>query len=241
MPDPVMLNLIQHFVTNRESLASVHHFNKTPNITSKTMDTNVKKENRQMPAGGGEIVPFAGDSITKTNASDVSQEQIQARIYTIRGEQVMLDRDLAMFYGVETKYINRSVKRNPTRFPEDFCFQLTKNEWESLRSQNATLEQGRGQHTKYLPYAFTEPGVGQLSSVLKSKTADEIAPAPSPQAIFATGCVWNAHTYISELIRSAKARIILIDNFCDERTLMLPSSRCLRASSSLWRQSRQML
>lgn len=215
------------------------------------MDTNVKKENRQMPAGGGEIVPFAGDSITKTNASDVSQEQIQARIYTIRGEQVMLDRDLAMFYGVETKYINRSVKRNPTRFPGDFCFQLTKNEWESLRcqngtlntneslrSQNATLEQGRGQHTKYLPYAFTEPGVGQLSSVLKSKTADEvsvriqrafvamrrfisanaglfqridtierhliatdnkvemalqrmdeIAPAPSPQAIFATGCV----------------------------------------------------
>ena len=236
----------------------------------KTMDTNEKKENRQMPAGGGEIVPFAEDSVTKINAANVSQEQIQARIFSIRGEQVMLDRDLAMFYGVETKRINERVKRNTTRFPEDFCFQLTKEEWESLRSQNATLENGRGQHTKYLPYAFTEPGVGQLSSVLKSKTADdvsvriqrafvamrrfisanaglfqridtierhliatdnkvemalqrmdEIAPVPSPQTIFATGCVWDAHTYMSELIRSAKVRIILIDNYCDERTLML--------------------
>ena len=87
---------------------------------SKTMDTNEKKENRQMPAGGGEIVPFAEDSVTKINAANVSQEQIQARIFSIRGEQVMLDRDLAMFYGVETKRINERVKRNTTRFPEDF-------------------------------------------------------------------------------------------------------------------------
>ncbi len=92
-----------------------------------------------MPAGGGEIVPFAEDSVTKINAANVSQEQIQARIFSIRGEQVMLDRDLAMFYGVETKRINERVKRNTTRFPEDFCFQLTKEEWESLRCQNGTL------------------------------------------------------------------------------------------------------
>ena len=93
---------------------------------SKTMDTNEKKENRQMPAGGGKIVPSDEDSVIKTNALDMSQEQIQARIFSIRGEQVMLDRDMAMFYGVETKRINEWVKRNPARFPEDFCYQLTK-------------------------------------------------------------------------------------------------------------------
>jgi phage regulator Rha-like protein len=83
----------------------------------------------------------------------------------------MLDRDLAELYGVETKRLNEQVKRNISRFPEDFMFELTKIEFLSLRSQFATLKKGRGQHQKYLPYAFTEHGVLMLSSVLNSEKA----------------------------------------------------------------------
>ena len=90
----------------------------------------------------------------------------------IRGQQVMLDRDLATLYGVETKRLNEQVKRNIKRFPEDFMFQLTKDE--CLRSQIATLNEGRGQHLKYMPYVFTENGVAMLSSVLRSDTAIEV-------------------------------------------------------------------
>lgn len=86
----------------------------------------------------------------------------------------MLDRDLAELYGVETKTLNQSVKRNANRFPLDFMFQLSTEEWISLRSQIVTLKSGRGEHTKYLPYAFTELGVAMLSSVLKSPTAIQI-------------------------------------------------------------------
>ena len=84
----------------------------------------------------------------------------------------MLDRDLATLYGVETKRLNEQVKRNIKRFPEDFMFQLTKDE--CLRSQIATLNEGRGQHLKYMPYVFTENGVAMLSSVLRSDTAIEV-------------------------------------------------------------------
>jgi hypothetical protein len=86
-------------------------------------------------------------------------QSIQNRIYEIRGERVMLDRDLANLYETETKFLNLAVKRNSKRFPKDFMFQLTKEEFEDLRLQNATLKQGREQHSKYLPYAFTEQGV----------------------------------------------------------------------------------
>ena len=79
----------------------------------------------------------------------------------------MIDRDLATLYGVETKRLNEQVKRNIKRFHEDFMFQLTKEE--CLRSQIATLNEGRGQHLKYMPYVFTENGVAMLSSVLRSK------------------------------------------------------------------------
>jgi hypothetical protein len=109
---------------------------------------------------------------------------IQNRIYEIRGERVMLDFDLAALYEVETRVLNQSVKRNIKRFPKDFMFQLTKEEWEelrsqietlesgnSLRSQNVTLKTGRGQHSKYLPYAFTEQGVAMLSGILNSDKA----------------------------------------------------------------------
>ena len=84
-------------------------------------------------------------------------DNIESLIKVIRGQQVMLDRDLATLYGVETKRLNEQVKRNIKRFPEDFMFQLTKDE--CLRSQIATLNEGRGQHLKYMPYVFTENGV----------------------------------------------------------------------------------
>ena len=146
---------------------------------------------------------------------DIDSINIESLIRVIRGQQVMLDSDLAMLYGVETKALNQAVKRNINRFPEDFMFQLTKEEasrsrsqivtlnnddasrsqfatldenenllmsqivtsnqrLESLRSQNVTLKNGRGQHTKYLPYAFTRNGIAMLSSVLRSDTAVEV-------------------------------------------------------------------
>jgi hypothetical protein len=94
---------------------------------------------------------------------------ITGRIHVIRGQRVMLDRDLAALYGVETKQLKRQVRRNITRFPEDFMFELTEEENESLRSQFGTLKQGA--HAKYLPMAFTEQGVAMLSSVLNSEQA----------------------------------------------------------------------
>ena len=103
-------------------------------------------------------------------------EEIQGMIYTIRGKQVMLDSDAARLYNTETKKINQAVKRNIERFPEDFCFQLTEEEYESLRSQIVTLNKnGRGQHKKYLPYVFTEQGIAMLSGLLNSEKAVEMS------------------------------------------------------------------
>ena len=99
-------------------------------------------------------------------------DNIESLIKVIRGQQVMLDKDLAMLYGVEAKVLNQAVKRNVERFPDDFRFQLTKEE--CLRSQIVTLNEKQGQHLKYMPYAFTEQGVAMLSSVLRSKTAIEV-------------------------------------------------------------------
>ena len=101
----------------------------------------------------------------------LSEETISNKIYFIRNQKVMLDFDLAMLYNVETKRLNEQVKRNLFRFPEDFMFQLTENEYNSSRSQIATLKNGRGSNLKYLPYAFTEHGILMLSSVLKSDKA----------------------------------------------------------------------
>lgn len=140
-------------------------------------------------------------------------EVIKHRIYEVRGLRVMLDRDLAELYNVETKVLNQAVKRNIVRFPEDFMFKLNKSEWVFLRSQIATLKEstistdtedvdiietrlrsqivtlnsdasdltsqnvisnGRGQHSKYIPYAFTELGITMLSSVLRSETAIQV-------------------------------------------------------------------
>lgn len=101
-------------------------------------------------------------------------DDIRGLIYMIRGQKVMLDSDLARLYGVEAKVLNQAVKRNIDRFPEDFMFEITRDEYHSLRSQFVTLETGRGKHSKYLPYAFTEQGVAMLSSVLKSKQAIDV-------------------------------------------------------------------
>jgi phage regulator Rha-like protein len=100
----------------------------------------------------------------------IPEEIITNKIYIIRGVKVMLDRDLALMYGVETKVFNQAVKRNIERFPIDFMFQLTKEETELIsRSQIVTLKQG--QNIKYLPYAFTEQGVAMLSGVINSSKA----------------------------------------------------------------------
>jgi phage regulator Rha-like protein len=101
----------------------------------------------------------------------VSEELIVNKIYHIRGQKVMLDRDLAEMYEVETKQLKRQVVRNIERFPEEFMFELTKEEFDDLRSQNGTSSWGG---TRYLPYAFTEHGVLMLSSVLNSPTAIQV-------------------------------------------------------------------
>ncbi len=94
-------------------------------------------------------------------------EMIKNKIHIVRGTKVMIDRDIAELYSVPTGNLNKAVKRNIDRFPEDFKFQMTKDEYDALRFQYGILKQGT--HSKYLPYAFTEQGIAMLSSVLKSK------------------------------------------------------------------------
>lgn len=210
-----------------------------------------------------------------------SIDQVKSRIYSVRGVEVMLDRELAQLYGVETKVLNQAVKRNIQRFPERFMFQVSPEEWDSLKSQIVTSNKGRG-GDRYLPYVFTEQGVTQLSTVLRSKTAievsirimdafvamrrflsanagmfqriekveqhqmltdqkvdlvlkrmDELAPRLTPEQIFATGCAWDAWSYVSELIRSAEKRIVLIDNFVDDRVLTLLTKRSKAVSATI--------
>ncbi len=110
--------------------------------------------------------------MSKTVKPKIQEEILVNKIYLIRGQKVMIDRDLAELYGVETKNLNKAVKRNPERFPNDFMFQLTKDECNSSRFQFGTLN--RGGNIKYLPFAFTEQGVAMLSSVLNSRQAIEV-------------------------------------------------------------------
>ena len=112
--------------------------------------------------------------ITTCDIKGIDRINIESLIRIVRGQQVMLDSDLAMLYGVETKRLNEQVKRNLNRFPEDFMFQLTQDEAVRSRSQIATLNTQRGQNIKYLPYAFTRNGIAMLSSVLRSDTAVEV-------------------------------------------------------------------
>lgn len=206
---------------------------------------------------------------------------IQNRIFTIRGVQVMLDRDLANQYQVATKALNQAVKRNIRRFPERFMFQLTKEEFDSWKSQIVTSNVYSPEEIDALkmgarrcPYAFTEQGVSQLSAVLHSDVAidasirimdafvamrrfitanagilqridmlelrqgetdkkldvvldklEELSPAVTTEQLFPSGCVWDAYTFMCELIRSAQTRLVLIDNFVDERVLTMLDKR----------------
>ena len=102
-----------------------------------------------------------------------AQRPVESLIHVIRGQKVMLDSDLAALYGVPTKSLNLAVRRNDSRFPEDFMFQLSKEETAALRFQTETSNKGRGGR-RYLPYAFTEQGVAMLSSVLQSERAAQM-------------------------------------------------------------------
>ena len=212
---------------------------------------------------------------------------IEPLIKVIRGQQVMLDKDLAMLYGVETKVLNQTVKRNIERFPNDFRFELSREE--CLRSQIVTSN-GRGGN-RYSTYAFTEQGVAMLSSVLRSKTAIEVniqimrafvsmrhfmvnnasvfsrletieyhqlemqqhqqesdkridevfrrldeGNAKPKQGVFYNGQVYDAYTFVSDLIKSAKKRIVLIDNYVDETVLTLLDKRDNNVSAIIYTQ-----
>ena len=214
---------------------------------------------------------------------------IEPLIKVIRGQQVMLDKDLAMLYGVEAKVLNQAVKRNVERFPNDFRFQLTKEE--CLRSQIVTLNEKQGKHLKYMPYAFTEQGVAMLSSVLRSQTAIEVniqimrafvsmrhfmvnnasvfsrletieyhqlemqqhlqesdkrieevfrrldeGNAKPKQGVFYNGQIYDAYTFVSDLIKSAKKHIVLIDNYVDETVLTLLDKRDNNVSAIIYTQ-----
>ena len=229
------------------------------------------------------------DMTPKNDITNRGPQSIERVIYTFRGVQVMLDRDLAKMYNVETKALNQAVKRNSGRFPERFMFQLSKEEFDNWKSQIVTSNmmsqfeiESFKMAVRRAPYAFTEQGVAQLSAVLKSDTAievsirimdafvamrrfistnvemfqrierleshqtstdekvehimkrmDELAPAITPEQIFATGCVWDAWDYVSQLVRSAKQRIVLIDNFVDERVLTLLTKRAAGVSATI--------
>jgi hypothetical protein len=101
----------------------------------------------------------------------VATDTIDRTIVELRGHRVMLDADVAALYGVEVRTLNQTVKRNASRFPDDFMFRLTVAEGAALRSQTVIVDVGRGRHRKYAPYAFTEQGVAMLSSVLRSERA----------------------------------------------------------------------
>lgn len=201
-----------------------------------------------------------------------NSESIRRKIYTIRGKQVMLDRDLAEFYGVETKVLNQAVKRNIERFPEVFMFQLIKDELDNWRSQFVTSNREK-MGLRKLSYAFTEQGVAMLSGVLRSETAVKMSiqiintfvemrrflvnnaslfqrietvekkqlkhkmetdekfkkvfdamqskELEPKQGIFFDGQIFDAHKFVSGLIRKANKSILLIDNYIDETLLDL--------------------
>jgi hypothetical protein len=109
------------------------------------------------------------------DAALILVDQSEPLIFTIRDQKVLLDSDLAVLYGVTTKRLNEQVRRNRKRFPEDFMFRLSGDEAQALRSQIATIKRGRGQHRKYLPYAFTEHGAIMAATILNSPRAVEVS------------------------------------------------------------------
>lgn len=141
---------------------------------------------------------------------------IQSKIYEVRGVRVMLDKDLAELYGVETKALNRAVKRNIKRFPKRFMFRLTKEE--ALRCQIGTLNDiplERGKHLKYLPYAFTEQGVSMLSAVLRSPTAIQVSISIMDAFVAIRNCILTRTAESVEIAR-LRERILKLEQATEE-------------------------
>ena len=142
---------------------------------------------------------------------------VREKIYQVRGLQVMLDSELSEIYGIETKVFNQAVKRNEARFPESFRFQLTADEYQSLRSQIVTLKDlSRGQHRKYMPYVFTEQGVAMLSAVLKSKTAIEVS-VQIMQSFVEMRNFFALHADLIEKIKNIEQKQILHESRTQEK------------------------
>ena len=201
----------------------------------------------------------------------INTEEIKNLIYTIRGKEVMLDSDVAMLYHYETKNVNKAMKRNIERFPEDFCFQLTNDEFKNLRFQFGTLNKkvNNGKVTrKYLPYVYTEQGISMLAGVLKNDIAIQVSISiirafiemrkfissnsqiferltnveykllehdrkfdeifdnllkkeEFKQKIFFEGQIYDAYSLVIDIIKRAKNKIIIIDNFIDDSILKI--------------------
>lgn len=213
------------------------------------------------------------------NLEKYNLQEIENRIFTIRDTQVMLDSTLAEMYQVSTGRLNEQVKRNIERFPTDFMFQLTKNEWENLKSQNAISSWGG---RRKLPYVFTEQGIATLSGVLKSEIAIKVnivimrtfvqmrkliasnahvfkrierveqkqfeadqkfeqvfkaiedKSLPPNQGIFFKGQIFDAYVFVTDLIKSAKQSVILIDNYVDETVLNMLAKRNKKVSARIY-------
>lgn len=219
----------------------------------------------------------------KLKKVEYTEEDIRNLIYTIRGKQVMLDSDVAMLYHYETKKINQTVKRNIERFPEKFCFQLTEEETENLRSQFVTssLKTENYGGRRYLPYVFTEQGIAMLSGLLRNEVAIQVSinimdafvkmrrflttngqvferitnveyklieqnnllsnhekkfeevfdqlqnkkENEFTQKIFFDGQIWDSYSLIIDIIKRAKSKILIIDNYIDDSILKMLSKK----------------
>ena len=259
-------------------------------LLMKKKDQNEKKnevvansflESDQRSSGNNhnEVVANCDQLDEVSEISSTEDIDITKLIIVVRGQQVLIDRDIAMLYKVETKVLNQKVKRNIARFPERFRFQLTKQELQELITNCDRFETMK--HVPSPPYAFTEQGISMLSAVVTSQKAvdtsirimdafvgmrrylsanahifqrldrverqqlenkqwmeqtddkinllmnkmDANSPKLFPEQIFGTGCVWDAWAFVSDLVRSAKQQIILIDNFVDDRVLSLLDKR----------------
>ena len=226
------------------------------------------------------LKPVANSDHLEKSDNTLSQSEIESLILTIRGQQVLIDRDLAGIYRVETKRLNEQVRRNIARFPDRYRFQLTKEEMMELVANWDRFKPLKFSTTT--PFAFTVYGVSMLPSVLNSKKAvdtsiriidafvamrkfifqnaniltrianlethqietdekidaildkmEENSPKLLPEQVFPAGCVWDAWTFISDLVRSAKTRIVLIDNFVDDRVLSMLTKRSNGVSATI--------